>query len=116
MDMICRKALDEFVEFIMEMDNVQAERNELRLLVDPKYWRWSNKRLLKRIRRVGKIILHGVKPEPTEVPVFDDTVAPTAEPPAKPPESESKPESGNSVPAPSKPETTPTADMPDTPP
>jgi len=52
-----RQRLDTFVGFLIEMDNVQAERNELKLLVDPAYWRWSNRKLLKKIRRVGNAIL-----------------------------------------------------------
>lgn len=52
-----RQKLDEFVDFLMQMDNVQAERNELRLLVNSAYWRWSNRKLLKKIRKVGNAVL-----------------------------------------------------------
>jgi len=41
----------------MEMDGVQAERSEFKLLVDKQYWRWSKQRLLKKIRKVGTSIL-----------------------------------------------------------
>ncbi|GHV04050.1 hypothetical protein FACS1894211_16700 [Clostridia bacterium] len=70
-----KKKLDGFVLFLLDMDNVQAERNELKLLVDPRYWRWSNRKLLRKIRKVGNVILKkGLQEKPQE-PM---TVAPAA--------------------------------------
>ena len=58
-----RDKLNSVIAFVQEMDNVQAERSELRLLVDKQYWRWSKQKLLKRIRKIGNSILRkGEKP------------------------------------------------------
>jgi hypothetical protein len=54
--------LNAFIAFISEMDNMQAERSEYKLLVDKQYWRWSKHKLLKRIRKVGNLILRKGKP------------------------------------------------------
>ena len=76
-----RKKLDDFIDFVLQMDNVQAERNELRMLVDTGYWRWSNRNLLKKIRKVGKTVL---KKGTAAVPAYESaeaaSIAETTEP------------------------------------
>jgi hypothetical protein len=95
--------LDGFVGFLTDMDNVQAERNELRLLVNPRYWRWSNRKLLRKIRKVGNAILRkGLPPEEPQEPVTAVPVTPAngqAPPPELPPPANGRTEKTEETPS-----------------